>query len=85
MKKANFFKIIKQGIPNQLPRRKRYDKTINHAPSKQHNLSIKEKKIALKNALRYFPKKMHKILIQESETLNKNLKGFLSFLAGCYI
>jgi len=65
MKKPKFFKTIKQGIPNQLPRKRKYNKIINHAPSKQHNLSVKEKQIALKNALRYFPKKMHPILFQE--------------------
>ena len=57
MKKLDFFKCIKEGIPNNLPPKKKYNQSINHAPSKQHNLSIKEKQIALKNALRYFSKK----------------------------
>ena len=65
MKKSDFFKIIQQGIPSILPGQKLYDKKLNRAPSKQHNLSNNEKKIAIQNALRYFPKHQHQILIKE--------------------
>ena len=44
MKTSDFFKIIKAGIPEKLPRKKLYDKLSNHAPSKKHNLSEDEKK-----------------------------------------
>ncbi len=54
-----FQKIILQGIPDKLPVVKPYDKTINHAPKRKDILSKDEKKLALKNALRYFDKKHH--------------------------
>ena len=65
MKKTIFFKKIKQGIPSEIPSKKKYDPSVNHAPLKKHNLNRVEKILALKNALRYFPKKQHKILIKE--------------------
>ena len=65
MRKLDFFKCIKEGIPNNLPIKKRYNKAINHAPSKKPKLSKQEKILAIKNALRYFPKDKHKILISE--------------------
>tara|TARA_Y100000994_G_C15703961_1_gene446541 strand:- start:486 stop:2480 length:1995 start_codon:yes stop_codon:yes gene_type:complete len=65
MKKVEFFKLIQQGIPSKLPQKKEYSKAINHAPSKQQNLSKEDKILAVKNALRYFPKKHHKELIKE--------------------
>ena len=72
MKKLDFFKCIKEGIPNNLPPKKKYNKSINHAPSKKPNLSKQEKILAIKNALRYFPKDKHEILISEfKEELDK--------------
>jgi len=65
MKKLDFFTQIQQGIPNELPPKRKYNKTISHAPLKKQNLSKAEKILAIKNALRYFPKKQHKILIKE--------------------
>ena len=65
MKKNRFFKIIKEGIPNNLPRKQKLNKLVNHAPLKQHNLSKDEIKLALQNALRYFPQNKHQILIKE--------------------
>ena len=65
MKKQEFFKIIKQGIPDKLPRKQKYNTAISHAPERQHHLSDDEKKLALRNALRYFRKKTHHILIKE--------------------
>jgi urocanate hydratase len=53
------------GIPNQLPEAKSYDLTVNHAPRRKDVLSAQEKKMALKNALRYFPKKFHSVLAPE--------------------
>ena len=65
MKKFDFLKKIKDGIPNKLPYKKRYDKSINHAPLKKQILSHSEKQLAIKNALRYFPKNKHRFLIKE--------------------
>ena len=56
---------IIQGIPSQLPPKKEYDKTINHAPKRKEILSKEEKKLALRNALRYFPKDQHNELISD--------------------
>jgi len=56
---------IKQGIPNELPPVKTYDTSINHAPKRKEILSADEKKLALRNALRYFDKKHHEVLLPE--------------------
>jgi len=61
----NFKEQIKQGIPEILPEAKIYEKDINHAPKRKDILSLDEKKLALKNALRYFDKKHHDILAPE--------------------
>jgi urocanate hydratase len=60
-----FQQDIIQGIPSQLPPKKEYDKTINHAPKRKEILSKEEKKLALRNALRYFPKDQHNELISD--------------------
>jgi urocanate hydratase len=56
---------ILEGIPENLPSIKPYDTTINHAPKRKDILSDDEKKLALRNALRYFDKKHHHVLIKE--------------------
>ena len=61
----DFKKEITQGIPNKLPDLKKYDLSVNHAPIREDILSNPEKKLALKNALRYFDKKFHEELISE--------------------
>ena len=61
----NFKKEIIQGIPRELPSKKKYDKNVNHAPIRESVLSPDEKKLALRNSLRYFDKKFHKKLIDE--------------------
>jgi len=53
---------IVQGIPKQLPAPKLYDPNLNHAPKRKDILSIEEKKLALRNALRYFPENWHEEL-----------------------
>ncbi len=63
--KEQFQRLISQGIPNELPEPKEYDSTINHAPKRKEILSKEEKKLALRNALRYFPKKFHAELAPE--------------------
>lgn len=65
MNLSKFKKTILQGIPDQLPQPRPYDKNINHAPKRKDILTHEEKKLALKNALRYFPPKHHKILAPE--------------------
>jgi urocanate hydratase len=60
-----FKEQILEGIPNVLPASKPYDSSINHAPKRKAILSTEEKKLALKNALRYFNKKHHAELIEE--------------------
>lgn len=54
-----FQQDILQGIPDQIPPKKEYDLDVNHAPKRKDILSIDEKKLALKNALRYFPREQH--------------------------
>lgn len=56
---------ILAGIPDELPAPKPYDKSINHAPKRKDILSEKEKALAIKNALRYFPQKHHAVLAKE--------------------
>ena len=64
-KTLSFKKQIKQGIPNELPNLKEYEKNINHAPKRKNILSDEEKKLALKNALRYFKTEQHEVLAKE--------------------
>ena len=61
----NFKEQILQGIPNQLPPKKEYATDANHAPKRKEILSLEEKKLAIRNALRYFPKAWHTELSQE--------------------
>lgn len=61
----NFKEQILQGIPKQLPETKIYDTTISHAPVRRDVLSKEEKRLALRNALRYFPKEWHATLAAE--------------------
>ena len=60
-----FKEQIREGIPNKLPAKRKYDLTINHAPIRENVLTKGEKKLALKNSLRYFDKKHHSILIKD--------------------
>ncbi|OUL63399.1 urocanate hydratase [Flavobacterium sp. AJR] len=67
-----FQEQIQQGIPSILPPKAVYDLAINHAPKRKAILSAEEKKLALKNALRYFEPQHHAELITEfSEELEK--------------
>ncbi|NRA91629.1 MAG: urocanate hydratase, partial [Psychroserpens sp.] len=60
-----FQEQIKEGIPNVLPELKPFDQKLNHAPKRKEILSEDEKKLALKNALRYFDKEHHTVLAKE--------------------
>ena len=65
MNNQQFAAEIRAGIPDVLPEVKPYDKDINHAPRRKEILSEDEKKLALRNALRYFPAKFHAQLAPE--------------------
>ena len=63
--KSSFAAEIRAGIPDVLPQPKPYDKDINHAPKRKDILTSEEKRLALRNTLRYFPKKFHSVLAPE--------------------
>ena len=65
MTTEEFRTAILEGIPEGLPEPKPYDESINHAPKRKDILSDKEKALALKNALRYFPARHHAVLAKE--------------------
>ena len=56
---------ILDGIPHQLPARKSIPKDANRAPKRKDILSLEEKKLAIRNALRYFPEEWHEVLAKE--------------------
>ena len=60
-----FQELIQQGIPSLLPDPKAYQPDVNHAPRRKEILSTEEKKLALRNALRYFERQHHEELIKE--------------------
>jgi urocanate hydratase len=62
---TEFKNLILQGIPDQLPEIRSYDSTVNHAPKRKDILTSTEKKLAVRNALRYFHPRHHKILAAE--------------------
>ena len=67
-----FQSAIKQGIPASLPEPKPYNPEVNHAPVRKDILSESEKKLAIRNALRYFEPRHHAILAKEfAEELKK--------------
>lgn len=67
----DFQNDIRQGIPSVLPPKKEYEININHAPKRKEILSKEEKKLAIRNALRYFPASFHAELAPEfMEELN---------------
>ncbi|MEO9660545.1 MAG: urocanate hydratase [Maribacter dokdonensis] len=63
---------IQMGIPTELPPRKERSSTVSHAPNRKQILSKEEKKLAIRNALRYFPEDWHAVLAPEfAEELQK--------------
>ncbi len=65
MLKPDFNNAILQGIPEVLPGKKSLDEDVSHAPIRKDILSRAEKKLAIKNALRYFPAHHHGVLAPE--------------------
>ena len=62
---AAFQADIRRGIPAELPEPMPYDTEVNHAPKRKDILNADEKRLALRNALRYFPKEQHAVLAPE--------------------
>lgn len=62
---SDFKQQITQGIPDVLPTRRERDETVNHAPRRKHILTPEEERLALRNALRYFPAWLHDELAPE--------------------
>ena len=60
-----FHNDIQMGIPSTLPAKQTINSLANHAPKRKDILSKEEKKLAVRNALRYFPKQFHKELAKE--------------------
>ena len=58
-------KFIAEGIPEELPPHPGIDNNVDHAPNRRQVLSKEEKRLALKNALRYFDARHHKELALE--------------------
>lgn len=65
MNSIEFKNAILAGIPEELPLKKEIDSSVSHAPKRKDILTNAEKRLALKNALRYFPVKHHIILAKE--------------------
>lgn len=61
----DFKTLVCEGIPAQIPDAQPYDTTVNHAPKRKDILTREQKRLALKNALRYFPKEQHEFLAKE--------------------
>ena len=61
----DFKTLIKQGIPSTLPPKQKLDPSVDHAPKRREVLTPEEKKLAIRNALRYFPAAWHTALAQE--------------------
>jgi len=75
MELTEFQADITQGIPTVIPPKKPIDKDVNHAPKRKDILTLEEKKLAVQNALRYFPKEQHVELagdfLEELETYGR--------------
>src|SRR5690606_31348749 len=65
MIEKDFKEAIMQGIPSELPAKAYFDNNVSHAPKRKAILSHEEEKLAIRNALRYFPKEWHNELAAE--------------------
>lgn len=66
----DFKQHILQGIATDLPPKKEYDQSANHAPIRKEILTLEEKQLAIRNALRYFPQHWHaELAIEFAEEL----------------
>lgn len=72
MTTEEFQSAVREGIPAELPSPKPYDPEVNHAPKRKDILTKEEKKLAVRNALRYFEPRHHAVLAKEfAEELEK--------------
>lgn len=72
MNTKQFQEAVQAGIPSKLPTLRPLNPNYSHAPVRKDILSTEEKKLALRNALRYFPQEMHTSLAPEfAEELKK--------------
>lgn len=62
---SQFQEAIRAGIPTNLPAPRALNPDFSHAPKRKEILNEEERILAIKNALRYFPKKWHAELAQE--------------------
>ena len=60
-----FKEAVLAGIPETLPALPAYDTSISHAPKRKDCLSHEDKKLAIRNALRYFKAEFHPVLAKE--------------------
>jgi urocanate hydratase len=65
MNSEQFKAAILEGIPAQLPPAQQPDPELNHAPRRKDILTAEEKKLAIRNALRYIPESHHAALVKE--------------------
>lgn len=65
MNTEEFRRLVSEGIPDSLPEPRLFDTNVNHAPRRKDILTPEEKKLAVRNALRYFPPWFHSILAPE--------------------
>ena len=72
MKTEAFKRAVLEGIPDDLPPAREPDPGLNHAPRRKDILSAEEKKLALRNALRYIPVKHHATMVREFAAELKN-------------
>ena len=61
----NSLLALLKGIPEHLPPELPLDESVDHAPARKQILTTVEKKLAIRNALRYFPKSHHHLLAKE--------------------
>ncbi len=70
---TSFADQIRAGIPSELPPKRQPDEHMNRAPKRKDILNGHEKRLAIKNALRYFPSDWHPVLANE---FAEELKAF---------
>ncbi|MHC4108647.1 MAG: urocanate hydratase, partial [Planctomycetota bacterium] len=79
MRLVDFKKSIAEGLPDELPQAPPEDPKVDHAPPRPANLTVDEKRLALRNALRYFPPRLHGQLATEfAEELERHGRIYMS-------
>lgn len=85
MNPEEFKRLVAEGIPEELPEPVPLDPSLNHAPKRKEILNTAEKKLALKNALRYFHPRFHKTLAPEfAAELNEYGRIYMYRFKPCY-